>query len=250
MIPLRDDIPSGRPPVVTWALIAANLIAFAWQLSVGLEPSVMTAGAIPFELLTFQDTWPRDLVPPPFTVITSMFMHGGLGHLGGNMLFLWIFGNNVEDALGRPRFLAFYLATGVAAAAAQTLATAVQASGLSGPDANALLGVPMVGASGAIAGVLGGYLLLYPRARIQTFVILIVFFQMMYLPAWVFIGIWFLGQLASVAMGASTGVAFFAHIGGFLAGLALVKLVGRRPGWLRSPPRWVGAPAASPRWPS
>jgi len=249
MIPLRDDIPSERTPVVTWALIAANVLVFAWQLSVGAEQSVLTAGAIPFELLTFQDVWPRDLVPPPLTVFTSMFMHGGLMHLGGNMLFLWIFGNNVEDALGRPRFLGFYLLSGVAAAAAQTLATAVQASSLAGPDANALLGIPMVGASGAIGGVLGGYLLLFPRARIKTFVILIVIFQMFYLPAWVFIGIWFLGQLASIVMGASTGVAFFAHVGGFLAGLAMVKLMGRREGWLRAPPRWATVPESPRRWP-
>jgi membrane associated rhomboid family serine protease len=245
MIPLRDDIPSERTPVVTWALIAVNLLAFAWQLSVGLEPSVMTAGAVPFELLTFQDVWPRDLVPPPFTVLSSMFMHGGLGHLGGNMLSLWIFGNNVEDALGRPRFLAFYLLSGVAAAAVQTLATAVQASGLSGADANALLGVPMVGASGAIAGVLGGYLLLFPRARVLTFL----YVAMLYLPAWFFIGVWFAFQLGAIALGVSSGVAFFAHVGGFLAGLALAKLLGRRPGWLRAPPRWATAPAAPRRWP-
>jgi membrane associated rhomboid family serine protease len=243
VIPLRDDIPAGRPPFVTWGLIAANVLAFAWQVSLGIERSVLTGGAIPFELLTLQDVWPRDLVPPPFTVFTSMFLHGGLAHLGGNMLFLWIFGNNVEDALGRLRFLLFYLAGGIAAAATQTLAVSVQASQLAGADASALMSTPMVGASGAIAAVLGAYLLLFPRARIQTFVVLIVIFQLVYLPAWIFIGIWFLGQLLAVAMGASTGVAFFAHIGGFLAGLGLLKLLGRRPGWSRAPPRWATVPA-------
>jgi membrane associated rhomboid family serine protease len=244
VIPLRDDSPCERTPLVTWSLLALNLAAFAWQFSVG-ERSILTGGAIPYELLTLEDVWPRDLVPPPFTVLTSMFLHGGLGHLGGNMLFLWIFGNNVEDALGRLRYLCFYLACGVAAAATQTVATAVQASQLAPGDASAALSVPMVGASGAIAGVLAAYLLLFPHARVQTLVIIVFFFRLLYLPAWIFIGLWFLGQLAAVAFGASTGVAFFAHIGGFLAGLALVKLGGRRDGWRRAPPRW----AADPAWP-
>jgi membrane associated rhomboid family serine protease len=151
------------------------------------------------------------------------------------MLYLWIFGNNVEDALGRLRFLVFYLGAGVAAAAAQTVATAVQASQLSRADANALLSVPMVGASGAIAGVLAAYLIIFPRARIETWWILFI----LYLPAWFFIGLWFLGQLSAVVLGASTGVALFAHIGGFLAGLALLRVLGRRTGWRRALPRWA-----------
>lgn len=238
MFPLRDDTPCERLPVVTWALLAANLLAFGWQLSVG-ERSVLVGGAIPYELLTFQDLWPRDLVPPPLTVFTSMFLHGGLMHIGGNMLFLWIFGNNVEDALGRLRFLAFYLAAGVAAAAAQALATAVQAAPLAPQEATALLSVPMVGASGAIAGVLAAYLTLFPQARVQTLIIVIVLVRIIYLPAWLFIGLWFLLQVGAVVFGGMTGVAVFAHIGGFLAGLALVRLAGRRAGWRRAAPRWA-----------
>jgi membrane associated rhomboid family serine protease len=239
VFPLRDDIPGERAPVITWALLAANLAAFAWQLSSGLERSVLVGGAIPFELLTFQDTWPRDLVPPPLTVFTSMFLHGGLMHIAGNMLFLWIFGNNVEDALGRARFLAFYLLCGLAAAAAQTLATAVGAARFAGPDAAALLSVPMVGASGAIAGVLSAYMVLFPHARVQTLFIIFVFVRILYVPAVLFIGGWFLLQVASVVFGGSPGVAFFAHIGGFLAGLLLLRLLGRRQGWRRAAPRWA-----------
>jgi membrane associated rhomboid family serine protease len=238
MLPLRDDTPCERAPIAAMALILLNVAAFGWQLSAG-ERSVLVGGAIPYELLTFQDVWPRDLVPPPLTVFTSMFLHGGLLHLGGNMLFLWIFGNNVEDALGRSRFLAFYLAAGVAAALAQTVATAVMASQLPRAEASAALSVPMVGASGAIAGVLAAYLVLLPRARVQTVVFLFIFFKVLYLPAWLFIGLWFLGQLVAVLLGAFDGVAVFAHIGGFLAGLALVRLVGRRDGWRRAPPRWA-----------
>ncbi|MBK9516826.1 MAG: rhomboid family intramembrane serine protease [Anaeromyxobacter sp.] len=238
MFPLRDDTPCERPPLVTWALLAVNLAAYGWQLSAG-ERSVLLGGAIPYELLTFQDLWPRALVPPPLTIFTSMFLHGGLMHLGGNLLFLWIFGNNVEDALGRPRFLAFYLASGVAAAVAQTLATSVEAAGLTGADATAVLSVPMVGASGAIAGVLAAYLLLFPRARVQTLFVIVVLVRTVYLPAWLFIGAWFLFQVGAVVFGGMAGVAVFAHLGGFLAGLGLIALMGRRPGWRRSAPRWA-----------
>jgi membrane associated rhomboid family serine protease len=232
--PLRDDTPCQRLPLATWLLLAANLAAFAWQLSVGPR-SVQIGGAIPFELLTFQDVAERDLVAPPLTILTSMFLHGGLWHLLGNMLFLWIFGNNVEDALGRLRFLGFYLAAGVAAALVQAIAMAVEAAALPRADAAALLLVPMVGASGAIAGVLAAYLVLFPRARVQTLVL--VFF--VHLPAWLFIGLWFLGQVAAVLAGDQPGVAVFAHLGGFAAGLVLVWKLGRRAGWRRAPARWA-----------
>jgi membrane associated rhomboid family serine protease len=239
VFPLRDDIPGEHPPLVTWAILAANLLAFGWQLSTGLPHSVLVGGAIPYELLTFQDVWPRAVVPPPLTIFTSMFLHGGLMHIAGNMLFLWIFANNVEDALGRARFLAFYLICGMAAAAAQTLATAVGAARFAGPDAAALLSVPMVGASGAIAGVLAAYMVLFPHARVQTLFIIIFFVRILYVPAVLFIGGWFLLQVASVFFGGSPGVAFFAHIGGFLAGLLFLKLLGSRPGWRRAAPRWA-----------
>jgi len=229
VFPLRDDNPCERPPLVTWVLLAGNLAAFAWQVTAG-ERSVLVGGAIPYELLTLQDVWPRDLLPPPLTAFTSMFLHGGLLHLGGNMLFLWIFGNNVEDALGRVRFLAFYLGAGLLATAAQVLATAVQAAPLTADEATAVLSVPMVGASGAIAGVLGAYLVLFPRARVQTLVV----FVFVHLPAWLFIGLWFLFQVGAVIHGTTPGVAVFAHVGGFVAGLLLVGRVGRRAGWRRA----------------
>jgi len=222
VIPLKDDNPVERTPVVMVALVAANVLAFGWQyFGVGLAQSVQTGGAIPYEILTFQDIEWRAIVPPPLTILTSMFLHGGIGHLAMNMLTLWIFGNNVEDALGHGRFLAFYLVAGVAAALAQTVAAAVSGDVL----------VPMVGASGAIAGVLAAYLVLFPHARVLTLVFIVVFVQLVHVPAGIFIGIWFLLQILSVIFGGNPGVAFFAHIGGFVAGYLLVRVVGRRPTW-------------------
>jgi membrane associated rhomboid family serine protease len=242
VIPLKDDNPVERTPIVTFALIAANVLAFLWQLDLPMLPEALRAGvlgdflqqrlhetalrggAVPYEILTFSDIDLRDIVPPPLTILTSMFLHGGLMHIAFNLLFLWIFGNNVEDALGRRRFLLFYLACGVVAALVQIVATAA----LGDPRG---LQIPMVGASGAIAGVLGAYLLLFPRARVLTLVIIVIFIRVIPLPAGFFIGLWFAGQLLSVFLGANTGVAFFAHIGGFLAGLLLVRVTGRRPSW-------------------
>jgi membrane associated rhomboid family serine protease len=222
VIPLKDDNPGERTPIVTIALVAANALAFAWQLfGVGLERSVMTGGAIPYEILTFQDVDWRAIVPPPFTILTSMFLHGGIGHVATNMLTLWIFGNNVEDALGRGRYLAFYVVAGVAAALAQTVASAVSGDAL----------VPMVGASGAIAGVLGAYLVLFPHARVLTLVFIVIFVQLVHVPAGFFIVVWFLLQVASIAFGGAPGVAVMAHVGGFVAGYLLVRVVGRRPTW-------------------
>jgi membrane associated rhomboid family serine protease len=229
VIPLKDDIPTLRAPVVTIALISANAAAFLWQVVVvGLPLSVQIGGAIPYELLTFRDVPPLDLVPPPFTILTSMFLHGGFMHIAGNMLFLWIFGNNVEDALGRGRFLAFYLACGVAAAVVQALATAT------GADERALL-VPMVGASGAIAGVLAAYLVLFPRARVLTFIP--IFLGLVYVPASLYLGLWFLLQILNAFAGdGAGGVAFMAHVGGFISGWVLVKLFGPRVYGARRPP--------------
>jgi membrane associated rhomboid family serine protease len=227
VIPLKDDIPSRHVPVVTLALIAVNVLAFAWQLGFGppgepfevrLGRSALVGGAIPYELLTFRDVGPRDLVPPPLTVFTSMFLHGGFLHLGGNLLFLWVFGNNVEDALGRVRFLLYYLACGVAAAVAQALISAAAGDVL----------VPMVGASGAIAGVLAAYVVLFPRARVLTAIPIFVIIRLVHLPAAFFIGLWFALQvLYAVAGGTGSGVAFFAHIGGFVFGWLLIQV------WLR-----------------
>jgi membrane associated rhomboid family serine protease len=191
-------------------LIALNAGAFAWQLlGDGLPRSVQEGGVIPFEILTLQDVWPRAIVPPPFTIFTAMFLHGGLAHLGSNLLFLWIFGNNVEDAMGRGRFTAFYLVSGVAAALAQVLASAASGS----------LDAPMVGASGAIAGVLAAYLRLFPGARVLT----LAFVFVVWLPAWIVLGLWILSQVLAVLGGGAPGVALFAHIGGFAAGWLLVQ---------------------------
>jgi membrane associated rhomboid family serine protease len=221
VIPLKDANPSERTPIVTFALLALNILAFAWQLSVGLPESVLRGGVIPYEILTFTDIEYRAVVPPPLTILTSMFLHGGLTHIGSNMLFLWIFGNNVEDALGRGRFLAFYLACGVVAALAQVAVSAMGSE----------LQIPMVGASGAIAGVLAGYMVLFPHARVLTLLIIIVFIRLTWLPAGLLIALWFGLQLFSAVFGGSSGVAFFAHIGGFVAGFLLVRVMGRRARW-------------------
>ena len=196
-------------PVVTLALIALSAAAFAWQvLGVGMERSVLEGGVIPYEILTFQDPWPRALVPPPLTILTAMFLHGGVGHLGSNLLFLWIFGNNVEDVMGRRRFAFFYLTCGVAAALIQVFASA----------ASGAVDAPMVGASGAIAGVLAAYLRLFPGARVLT----LAFVFLVWLPAWLVLGLWILMQVLAVLSGGSPGIALFAHIGGFAAGWLLV----------------------------
>jgi membrane associated rhomboid family serine protease len=240
LIPLKDDTPLERTPVVTIALIAANALAFLWQIGAPDLPAVaasgadvlgfvqqrlndtaLRGGAIPYEILTFTDIWPKDFVPPPFTILTSMFLHGGLLHVASNMLFLWVFGNNVEDALGRVRFLAFYLAAGVAAALAQTVVSAASGD----------VYVPMIGASGAIAGVLAAYVVLFPRARVLTAVIIFVFIRLVRVPASFFIGVWFFLQVLAVVFGGSPGVAVVAHVGGFVAGWILVRIMGRRPTW-------------------
>jgi len=237
VIPLRDDAPVGRTPVVTSALLLANLLAFLWQVDLPalpralargelvavaeahLQESVLRGGAIPYEVLTLEDVEHRDLLPPPLTILTAMFLHGGPLHLAFNLLFLWIFGNNVEDALGRRRFLLFYLGCGVAAALLHVATAALTGTLLA----------PMVGASGAVAGILGAYAVLLPRARVLTFVP--IFLRAVHLPAAWFIGGWFAVQLLSVVFSSNTGVAFFAHIGGFVAGLLLVRILGRRRGW-------------------
>ena len=223
MIPLKDDNPTERIPLVTIALVAANVAAFVWQVTgpYGLDGSVLRGGAIPYEILTLQDIEYRDVVRPPLTIFTSMFLHGGLGHIGMNMLTLWIFGNNVEDALGRIRFVVFYLLCGIAAALSQTLASAASGD-------PAAIQAPMVGASGAIAGVLAAYLALFPRNRILTLVPPIWF---LHVPAGLFIVFWFVLQVLSAVFGTAGTVAVFAHIGGFVAGWLLLRWMGPRPRW-------------------
>jgi membrane associated rhomboid family serine protease len=220
LFPLRDHNPRTRFPVVTVLLIAANFVAFLYELSLdpqGQRLLVLAGGAVPYEIANWVDIAPRDLLPLPGSIFTSMFLHGGWMHLLGNMWFLWLFGNNVEDSMGRGRYLAFYLLCGLAAAAAQTFAEPASP-------------YPMIGASGAISGVMGAYVMLYPRVRIHTLIILVVFFTRVSLPAWVMLGYWFALQLLSGAMTAGEqhgGVAFWAHVGGFAAGAVLVTLFKR-----------------------
>lgn len=224
MIPLRDDIPSRTVPFITWILVGLNVVVFLYQLSLqlGLDPGAQRAaeefvrefGVTPCRLAG-SCLVSEDAPPALVTIFTSMFLHGGLLHLGGNMLYLWIFGNNVEDALGHARFTGLYLASGAAAAAAQTLVN---------PSSR----IPMVGASGAVSGVLGAYLLLFPYATILTLVIFGFFWRFIRLPAVVVLGLWIVLQFFSgylslaVVGGEGGGVAFFAHIGGFFVGMALL----------------------------
>ncbi len=217
MIPLHDDNPTRIRPLVTVALIVLCVLAFLWQISLGdvdQRRLVAGLGLIPVVLLGQAELPPMlELVPAELTVVTSMFLHGGWMHLIGNMLYLWIFGNNIEDAMGHWRFVLFYLLCGAAAALAQVLQDPASAT-------------PMIGASGAIAGVLGAYLLLYPRARVLVLVFLGFFVTTLRLPALLVLGFWFVLQFlnAVVSGEAGGGVAWWAHIGGFVAGLGLILL--------------------------
>ncbi|HBG47764.1 MAG TPA: rhomboid family intramembrane serine protease [Deltaproteobacteria bacterium] len=210
MIPIKDNIPSSTYPYVTVALVAVNVAVFIFELTLGagVERFIYKTAAIPLEITTLSDIGPKGLIPVPLTIFTAMFVHGGVLHVGGNMLFLWIFGDNVEDRFGHVRFLIFYLAAGVAASMTHI---AIE------PGST----MPMVGASGAIAGVLGAYFLMYPRAQVNTLVILPLFIGMTRLPAVIFLGVWFLFQVLSSGVGAQGGVAWFAHIGGFITGVAV-----------------------------
>jgi membrane associated rhomboid family serine protease len=211
MFPIRDHNPSLQKPYVTWALIAINVIVFASYWGLMSDPRALgeffyTWGLVP--------AWAADA---PFTVLTSMFLHGGFMHLAGNMLFLWVFGDNMEDRMGHVGFLAFYLAGGLGAALIQIAAD---------PDST----IPMVGASGAIAAVLGGYLLLFPKARVDVLFFFIVIIRIVPIPAAFVLGAWFVLQIVG-GLGAPSdegGVAYWAHTGGFAVGLVLTL-----PLWLR-----------------
>ncbi|MFN2570335.1 MAG: rhomboid family intramembrane serine protease [Gemmatimonadales bacterium] len=231
MFPYKDENPTEHPAVLTLAIIIANVLAFILVQGAGASPAAMARsvcdlGLIPGEVLqrvkpgTGVELAPGlyclvDAVPKYWTVITSMFMHGGWMHLIGNMVFLWVFGNNIEDVMGHGKFVVFYLLCGLAAAAAQTFISPHSV-------------VPMIGASGAISGVLGAYILLYPKVRVHTLIILPIYITTVALPAWVMLGYWIvlqvvsgLGSLSQIETG---GVAFFAHVGGFVAGLLLIRL--------------------------
>jgi membrane associated rhomboid family serine protease len=221
MIPLKDDTPSARKAYVTISLIVACSTVFLWQRSLDASESrraVAALGAIPAVLLG-NARLPLDLewIPRYGSLITSMFLHGGWLHLLGNMLYLWIYGDNVEDCMGRARYLLFYCACGIVAIFAQALFDPHSA-------------YPIIGASGAISGVLGAYLLLFPRAKVLTLVLLPFFFTALRLPAMLLLLLWFAVQLLSdlAVQDGGASVAFRAHIGGFLAGMLLVPLLKRR----------------------
>jgi membrane associated rhomboid family serine protease len=221
MFPLHDDNPTELNPYITIAIIVICTLVFFWQLS--LDPRAQqvitfSLGVIPATLVGGKSLPPELAVLPPFlTVFTSMFLHGGWLHIIGNMLYLWIFGNNVEDAMGHGRFIVFYFLCGVAAAMTQSFLN---------PDS----AVPMIGASGAIAGVLGAYLLLHPRARVLVVLPVFIIFFTVRLPALIVLGFWFAGQAVSTILANSenSGVAFGAHVGGFVAGVALIPLFKRQ----------------------
>lgn len=261
MIPIRDAITSRRFPAVTVSLIVINLLVFLYQGYLATQPPTLNDAApwtdaglypppgfdrqaysahiraqrdpqvypiaasdaflakyalVPAEFLRGTDLPPTIRIPIWITLFTSLFLHGGLMHLIGNMLYLWVFGDNVEDAMGRPRFLLFYLLCGAIAAMAQVAIAPASP-------------IPLLGASGAIAGVLGAYLTLFPTARILTLIPIFFFIRLIAIPAVVVLGIWFALQVLNGvgSLGATSGVAWFAHIGGFAAGLALVPLLRR-----------------------
>jgi membrane associated rhomboid family serine protease len=234
MFPLRDDNPTLLTPVITIALILANVIVWIYVQGAGMSPdglanSICQFGTIPAELTGRTGDYGGVQLAPGLpeclfgglrwqTLLTSMFMHGGWLHLIGNMWFLWLFGNNIEDSMGHLRFLVFYLLCGFAGAAAH-IYTAGDSM------------VPTVGASGAISGVMGAYMVLYPRVKIETLFIIFIFIRIIPIPAWFVLGEWFAVQILSsyARQGAGGGgVAFLAHIGGFLAGVVLVKIFENR----------------------
>jgi membrane associated rhomboid family serine protease len=229
LLPLKDDIPTRRFPVLTLAIIAICCVVYlifergGWELGATGSERVQEYGAIPYEVTHPGEEVGTDPDQAPWylTLLTSMFMHGSLLHLAGNMLFLWIFGNNIEDSMSRWRFAIFYVLGGLAALGAQILV-----------DTDST--IPTVGASGAIAGVLGAYALLYPRARVVTVVFIIIFFTVITVPAMLVLGFWILLQLflgvndLGSQAGGEGGVAYFAHIGGFVFGLIAIKLFANR----------------------
>jgi len=214
LLPLKDENPTSSFPLVTIGLILTNVFVFFHQITLDFAQSqhfIFQWGAIPYQITHGVVVRVVPLIPIPLTLFSSMFLHGGFLHILGNMLYLWIFGNNIEDTLGHFRFFLFYLVCGLLAGLAQIF---------SDPQST----LPMVGASGAIAGILGGYLLLFPGARVLTLVFIFIFIRIIRLPALIILGFWFFVQLLGVGGAREGGVAWFAHIGGFITGLILVKV--------------------------
>lgn len=212
MIPLKDNIPTRTKPIITVCVIFVNILIFLWQrlvlTAVQGDSIYKYYGLVPHEFfLAF--TGKYGLLPyNVLTIFTSMFLHGGFIHLGGNMLYLWIFGNNIEDSMGHGRFIFFYIVSGIAAAFFQLLYDPTSS-------------VPMIGASGAVSGILGAYLLLFPYARIKTLIFIFIFIKVVELPAVVLLTIWFFMQ---ILFSQGEGVAWYAHIGGFIFGLITIKI--------------------------
>ncbi|MBW1763781.1 MAG: rhomboid family intramembrane serine protease [Deltaproteobacteria bacterium] len=222
MIPLKDENPSTTVPIINILLIITNVYIFVYQIyfaSRDAQDLFLRLGFIPFEVSHFVDISPENLVPIPFTIFTAMFIHGGWLHLLSNMLYLWIFGDNVEDRLGHGKYLFFYVMCGMMASVVHGFM-----------DINSK--VPSVGASGAIAGVLAAYLYLFPGARIKTLFVVFVFAKIIKLPALIVLGLWILAQVLSgfSEYGSQTGggIAWFAHIGGFVSGLVLIAVMRKR----------------------
>lgn len=223
MIPISDSNPTRRAPVVNWMLIAINVIAFLYELSLPTRAFNGLIASFGVNSTNVLQALSRPGLAPPGTwesLITSQFLHAGWLHIIGNMLYLWVFGDNIEDVLGHFLYLVFYLASGVVAGVAQAI--------IQGPSS-----IPSIGASGAIAGVLGAYLLLYPGVRINTLIPIFFFITTMRIPAVLLIGWWFIQQffygIATLSETASGGVAFWAHVGGFVAGLLMIlPFIGRR----------------------
>lgn len=214
MIPFKDDNPTQTFPFITIGLIAINCLIFIWELasSFDITRAAYSYGAIPRNLVSLETSQP---IHPAISIFTSMFLHGGFFHIAGNMLYLWIFGNNIEDSLGHFRFLIFYLFSGIIAAYSHAFSESQSI-------------IPMIGASGAVSGILGAYLLLFPHARVHTLLILGFFVQIVRIPAVFVIGFWIIIQLINGILSKGLlnqgGVAWFAHIGGFLAGILTIKL--------------------------
>ncbi len=220
MLPLKDDNPTYHMPVLTVALIAINVFVHLYQMSLGPEARlfVVQFGLIPYELVHGVELTPQLAMPSSLNVITSMFVHGGLFHLGGNMLYLWIFGNNVEDVLRPVHYVVFYVLSGIFASLLFVV---------TGPDTQ----VPLVGASGAVSGVLGAYVARWPKARVLTLIFFGWFIRVLWIPAMFVLGLWFLMQLLfslpTLGAPSSGGVAYMAHVGGFVFGFAYAKLLRR-----------------------
>ena len=226
MIPLKDDNPTYTVPFMTVGIIVINILVFLYELSLGglllngqeAQRFIWAMGIIPYELTRFGDAMSPTPIPFYLTPFTAMFIHGGLLHVGGNMLYLWIFGNNIEDALGHLHFLFFYILCGLIATLTHVI------SSPSSP-------IPMVGASGAIAGVLGAYFMQFPAARVHVLIPFFFIFRIMHIPAMVVLGFWFLMQILNASAtsgGAHSGVAWFAHIGGFIVGYILMRRYQKR----------------------